>query len=324
MSEKSHILLVDDEPLMLAALQRVLRHPDYVVHISTSPVKALDILREEPIKVIISDQRMPVMLGHELLMHAKTIRPRAVRMLLTGYSDLEAVMKAVNAGQIFRYISKPCDNQRLRELVALALETYHRVETIYQETQRTTPLVSKSDTPALNLRSLLPRIVVFDENTASLNAFVKTFGNAYDVVAAGSVEELFREIALAKELVRPIDALVADIQIKEGDGVDVLSAIHLEYPELVQLIYTHIQDFTSITRAINEALVFKFLPKSMAYADVETELQRAVLQTQSQKQYPPDTNSVEKTIALDNQRFNAVTLFRKRLRSASASIAQKR
>src|SRR5690606_18712073 len=97
------ILCVDDEPNVLAGLERTL-FDDYDVTTANSGVEALEILaEEEPFAIIISDMRMPNMDGATFLAEARKLEPDTVRMLLTGYSDVEAAISAINDGQIFRF-----------------------------------------------------------------------------------------------------------------------------------------------------------------------------------------------------------------------------
>jgi FixJ family two-component response regulator len=107
------ILLVDDEPSVLAGYERTL-HLDFEVDTAVSGELGLKALREKgPYAVVISDMRMPVMSGSQFLAKAKEIAPDTVRMLLTGYTDLSAAMDAVNEGNIFRFLTKPCAKEVL-------------------------------------------------------------------------------------------------------------------------------------------------------------------------------------------------------------------
>ena len=116
--EKSgRILLVDDEPGVLQALKRLFFRL-YDVSLANSGQEAVDLLETEKFDIIISDMRMPGMSGAELLKHCFENYPDMVRVLLTGYSDLDSAIKAVNEGNIYRYISKPWDNDQLREMMS--------------------------------------------------------------------------------------------------------------------------------------------------------------------------------------------------------------
>jgi signal transduction histidine kinase len=121
--QSRHLLVVDDEEEILKALRRQFRR-NYVVHIATSAEEGLKIMTENPIQVIISDQRMPGMQGAEFFGKVKTEFPDAVRLLLTGYADIQAVIAAINDGNIFRYVTKPWDPVELDTIVREAFERY--------------------------------------------------------------------------------------------------------------------------------------------------------------------------------------------------------
>ncbi len=116
------ILLVDDEPNILNALKRLFRRSGYVIHTAESGAAGLEILRQQPVDLIISDMRMPEMNGAEFLEQAVEVAPEAMRLLLTGYSDINATIEAINKGKIFGYISKPWNETELNLTVRQALE----------------------------------------------------------------------------------------------------------------------------------------------------------------------------------------------------------
>lgn len=116
------VLLVDDEPNILTALKRVLRPENLRVLTAGSGREGLDILRGEAVDLVISDMRMPEMDGAQFLGEVSREWPRTVRILLTGYSDFDATVDAVNRGKIFQYLSKPWEDQELLLAVRNALE----------------------------------------------------------------------------------------------------------------------------------------------------------------------------------------------------------
>ncbi|EJL6480139.1 two-component system response regulator [Vibrio cholerae] len=121
--EKLNVLLLDDENDILKALNRVLRM-DYNVVTFDNGADALEYLQENPIHIIISDMRMPEMDGADFLAKAREMQPDTVRLLLTGYADIQSTVRAVNAGGIHTYISKPWDNENLKLIVGKAAEFY--------------------------------------------------------------------------------------------------------------------------------------------------------------------------------------------------------
>lgn len=114
---KPKILFVDDDVQLLAAMAAVLRK-DFVVQTASSPEKGLDFLRDgERFSVIVSDMRMPGMNGIEFLKQAMQIDGEAVRIMLTGYADLETVVAAINEGNVSYFLTKPCPTDTLRETI---------------------------------------------------------------------------------------------------------------------------------------------------------------------------------------------------------------
>ena len=117
------ILIVDDEPANLRTLARLFRQ-DYEVLTAESGDDALALLGQHDVALLITDQRMPGMTGIELLKKTVPLRPRMVRIILTGYTDVDALVEAINCGQVYRYVAKPWDNEELRLTVRRALEHY--------------------------------------------------------------------------------------------------------------------------------------------------------------------------------------------------------
>lgn len=115
------LLLVDDEANILSALRRLLRPAGYRILTAESGVEGLEMVSAEPIDLVISDMRMPGMDGAAFLTRVREIAPDTLRILLTGYADIEATVAAINEGEIYRYVAKPWNDQELRLMVADAL-----------------------------------------------------------------------------------------------------------------------------------------------------------------------------------------------------------
>ncbi len=119
------LLFVDDDPNVLKALRRLFRHENYDVFLAIGGAEGLEILRRHAVDLIISDMRMPEMSGAEFLERAVEEWPETVRILLTGYADLQSTIDAVNKGRIFSYCNKPWNDEELKLLVRNALEQKH-------------------------------------------------------------------------------------------------------------------------------------------------------------------------------------------------------
>jgi CheY-like chemotaxis protein len=128
MSDQQHrILCVDDEPRVLQALGRHLRERFEVLTANSGP-EGLEVVKREPeLAVVIADMRMPAMDGATFLRHTRELQPTAVRMLLTGQADIAAAIKAINEGQVFRFLTKPCPPEQLLSVVDEAVRQYELV-----------------------------------------------------------------------------------------------------------------------------------------------------------------------------------------------------
>jgi response regulator RpfG family c-di-GMP phosphodiesterase len=126
MDEQStiNVLYVDDEENNLLAFKASFRR-NFTVFTAISADEGKKILAENEIHVLITDQRMPGTLGTELLAHAVKDNPDQIRILLTGFSDIEAIKDAINRGQIYHYLQKPWNDNDLRETIENAYKVYH-------------------------------------------------------------------------------------------------------------------------------------------------------------------------------------------------------
>ena len=120
----STLLLVDDEPGILASLSRLLRRENYRILTAASCEEALQQLAEHQVGVIIIDQRMPGMSGTELLARARSMHPKTVRMVLSGYTAVDSLTDAINRGEIYKLLTKPWDDAELLQTVRDAFRHY--------------------------------------------------------------------------------------------------------------------------------------------------------------------------------------------------------
>lgn len=114
---RERVLVVDDEPHVLSALRRALHKQGFEVLTAPDVPHALAVLAIEPIDAIVSDMRMPGQTGAELLAKARQLAPDAVRILLTGYADMQATLEAVNEGEVFRFLTKPWEDALLVQAI---------------------------------------------------------------------------------------------------------------------------------------------------------------------------------------------------------------
>jgi len=126
-AERNRILVVDDEHIVLTALRETLRLEGYEVVATSDPLQALDLIQRTPFSVILTDQQMPVLTGLEFLSQAKTIQPKAVRILITAVLSLNTVIDAINKGEIYRFIVKPWLREELLMTVRNSVQRYELV-----------------------------------------------------------------------------------------------------------------------------------------------------------------------------------------------------
>ncbi|MEA5504590.1 response regulator [Halotia wernerae UHCC 0503] len=173
-NSKPKILVVDDEPDNLDLLYRTF-YRDYQVLRATSGPAALDLLAlEGEVSVIISDQRMPIMSGTEFLSLTATQYPDIIRIILTGYTDVEDLVEAINAGKVFKYVTKPWEAEELKAVVRQALDTHNVLKARTRELTRTLRQESLLNTVTNTIRSAL-------DYRQILQAIVDTVGHMLEV-----------------------------------------------------------------------------------------------------------------------------------------------
>ncbi|MAI78647.1 MAG: two-component system response regulator [Deltaproteobacteria bacterium] len=128
---KNHtVLFVDDEANILKALKRLLRHEPFEVLTATSASEALEQLQRFDIQVVISDQRMPEMSGADFLSRIRERHPETIRMMLTGYTEIDVAVEAINRGEIFRLITKPWNEDELKSSLRQAIDHFQMKQEI--------------------------------------------------------------------------------------------------------------------------------------------------------------------------------------------------
>lgn len=166
--KKPKMLVVDDEPDNLDLLYRTFRR-DFSVLKAESGIQALELLASEgEVAVIISDQRMPEMKGTEFLSKTLPQFPNTVRIILTGFTDIEDLVEAINSGQVYRYITKPWDPSELKGVVQKAAETY---ELLKQRTEQLELAQTKIE--------LLNTVVNISQESESTEKALEEIASAY-------------------------------------------------------------------------------------------------------------------------------------------------
>lgn len=165
-----HLLLLDDEINVLRSLQRVLRGTAWKVHIATEPAQAFELLAREPIGVVISDQRMPTMNGTDFLAKVKQLHPHVVRIVLSGYTELQSVTQAINDGAIYKFLTKPWNDKELLQDIDRAFieqEASAKQQLAYKRLQESSQVMAAR--LGTRQRTIQQRSVALDVTQQALN-----------------------------------------------------------------------------------------------------------------------------------------------------------
>lgn len=244
MSLKPRVLLVDDEERILRSLGLLLRM-QYQVFATSDGYEALDILKREKIHVLISDQRMPIMSGSELLRQARDTAPDTIRILLTGYADADAALASVNEGEIFRYITKPWGPMELRDTIAQAAEIALGLE-------QSAPVAA----PAGGVGAEGLTCLVLDQDESTYTAVRDILGDAHEVVWARTIQQALQVMAT-----QAVAILVTELSLGNEDLSAMIKTLKQTHPETLTIILTCFKDTSRLVDLINQAQVYRYLPK---------------------------------------------------------------
>jgi serine/threonine-protein kinase len=249
------VLFVDDEERVLNALAHVFRDV-YDVETAAGGAQALDRLQARRFQVLVSDQRMPEMPGVELLRQAKGIAPGTVRLLLTGYSDLAAIVGSVNESEVFRFVSKPWNEEDLRATLAEAVDVAIAIEA-----------AAASPTPPLPPDAA---VLVLGEAAVARAARELSQG-AYRVLEAAGIDAAL-EVLAAEE----IATLVCDLDLGGDDPAALLRILKKRSPQTQLIAVSSATDSELIISLINEARIYRFLKKPVNFALLQGALAAAL------------------------------------------------
>lgn len=295
MSQKLKILFVDDEPHILEALSQLF-DAQYDVQVANGGEEAIEIAKKTPdLAIVVSDQRMPQMKGIDVLKAIKEIAPDAMRILLTGYADADAILDSVNVGEVFRYVKKPWNTEQLREVVSLAAMTYSTRKQA-KESAAPKPAVS-APSPAHSVASAMdqlakqrsveeiffnklsdahraesfdevferaflsetgkPKILVVDDEQGVLVALSELLSKDYEVIACQSADE-------ALKLLRQdsfVTVVLTDQRMPKKSGADLLIESREIAPLVPKILITAYTDVEDVIRLINEGQIFRYVQK---------------------------------------------------------------
>ncbi|HUQ29410.1 MAG TPA: response regulator [Usitatibacter sp.] len=240
---KPRVLFVDDDARVLNALRALFREPFDVVT-AESGAAALEIIKTDPVQIVVSDQRMPGMLGVELLREVRKASPRTVRILLTGYSDLAAMVGSINEGEVFRFVKKPWDNDEIQEVMKEAAAVVGKLG----------PPPAAKPPPASAAGSLL----VIDTDALLAQGLRRL------LAGEGVVHEASTPADAAKILQsHDVAAVVADLRVGAGGLVSLFKLLKAKRPDTLSILLSDQPDSEVVVELINQAHVHRFLAKPL-------------------------------------------------------------
>ena len=250
MAKKCRVLFVDDEFRILKLLNMMFRSK-YEVYTAISGEEAIKILEERDVDIICSDQRMPGMLGIELLGIASKRWPKTVRILLTGYSDLVAMVGAVNEGEVYRFINKPWDQEELRAIIAECAAIVLSADVAFNG-----PSVEfRDETPLASATKLLALDGVLKDRLEVMEMFTEDF----NVVGASSPEEALQIIET-----QDVGVIVTDSSVGGEDTLELLRKVKQKNPFLTIVVLSTAADSETIVKLINHAHIYRFAMKPIS------------------------------------------------------------
>ncbi len=258
------LLCVDDEQYVLTSLQRLFKH-DYDLHVAMSGVEALEIIRSRQVHVLVSDNRMPGMTGVELLRQVGEISPSTMRILLTGYSDLNATIDSVNKGEVFRFITKPWKNDVLRFSVQLAARA-----SLASLGEMTVPMQTAAKA------SVGTDILVIDTDFDFYASVERLCKGVHRTFHATSVEDALGILEVCPD----IGVIIAEVRIgpphAQQDVTELLKILKAEHPSIATIVASGYADANLIIKLINEGQIVRFASKPVDLERLYGAITRAV------------------------------------------------
>lgn len=261
MTGKARILFVDDEERIVNLLRLMFRGT-YEVLTATSGVQALALVRAQPVHVIVSDQRMPGMSGVELLDQVRNESPATVRMLLTGYSDLAAIVGSVNQGEVFRFLNKPWQQDDMRAALAEAAE----VASLGSRPPAAVPL-----SPA----ALQTGVLVLEDSAADREQIERALGGDYRLFPATNLLQALQVLER-----QDIGVVVCEARVGHEDTGDLLHVLKKNFPAIITVMVTHSADSDLVIRLINQARIYRFATKPIRHSVLQLAVSAAMKEHQ--------------------------------------------
>lgn len=263
------ILFIDDELRILRALKALFR--DQKVVIESDARAAIELARHGDFDVVVCDQRMPGIEGIEVLRQIKEATPRAMRILLTGYSDLKAVLGSVNEGEVFRFVNKPWNNTELKAIISLAGE-------ISRDAPVDLPQVTEAHRNEARQQA---GILVIDDNPETQNRLREILAPHYQIRFATTPE---RALEILEQ--HETGVVISETETSKGDMTALLKALKRFHPHIPTVVITERANAQMAIELINEGQVYRLLLKPIRLGTCRLSVDSAISRYWALKQNP--------------------------------------
>ena len=268
---RGRVLCVDDEPNVLRALHWLLQK-DFDVTTAASGQEGLRLVRESSFDVVISDQRMPEMSGVDFLREVRAVAPRAMRILLTGYSDMQAILRSVNESEIFRYINKPWNVGELPKVIAQAAEIARSLPETLSEPK---PLEDSE------LAASASRILVLDDDPEVHSQTELAIGSYAEVLHTSNLLDALQQMQTGR-----ISVIVTETRVGTTDCTRLVRLLKQRYPEIVTVVLAEEGGADLVSSLINQGQIYRFVPKPIKSGYLKIILRSAIAKHQQLRMDP--------------------------------------
>jgi len=278
LNRKYKVLFVDDEPRVTSALKAIFRR-EYDVFIANSGADALKLLEQTTVDVLVSDQRMPQMLGNELLAEVSKLYPQTMRILLTGFMDKKAIVDSINEGEVYRFINKPWRNEEMREVVAEAALA-SEIPLIPMSDSITESEQNAASEIAQVVKSTRPKAagdqaLLMMEQQKDIRHQIRKFCSDQEIMIYGT-QNIEQAIAAATSR-ESIGVAVIELSEDTKSALQTINLLKRARPELITIALTEEYDAHTAVDLINQGQVFKYLAKPLDITGFQNTIENAFL-----------------------------------------------
>jgi serine/threonine-protein kinase len=263
---RPRVLFVDDDESILSAL-RSLARANYDVVTATDGEQALEALQSAAFDVVVSDQRLSGMTGGEVLRRVREIAPDTVRVLLSGYSDVASIVSSINDGEIYRFVSKPWNNEELARLLAEGAAVARALRQV-----RCEPV------PAFAVDGTL---LVVEREPDLIRTVRALFSRRYKVLYAPSADS-----ALDLMVNEDVAVLLADVDGHQAQMTTMLKLLKQEQPQMLAIVATSAADSQLLIELINQAQIYRLLNKPPDLSSLKQHIESAMTRHRALRQTP--------------------------------------